>query len=258
MPREYQNSSLEKITSIIRESVDPGFDFVRPGPSPWYPSGNQTGQGKIALVTTAGLHLKTDSPFRAAEDPFGDTSYRWVPQGTPPSRFDLLAPYVDQRYIPRDTEVAFPQLALAEENTQGGSGPPSSRHASFSGGIIHPLPGLKDSAATMAESFLADGVEQVVLIPSCPLCVQTVCLVARELEERRLCTVCITLVPELSRMVGAPRTLEVKFPFGAPCGDPGNRSLHRALLREALAWIKEAPGPGAHRISSLHWRQTFP
>ena len=63
-----------------------------------------------------------------------------------------------------------------------------------------------------------DGAGAVVLLPTCSLCVQTVGLLARALEEGGLPTVAISMLPELSARVGTPRTLAVRFPFGAPCG----------------------------------------
>lgn len=84
---------------------------------------------------------------------------------------------------------------------------------------------------------------------------QTVCLLARELEARGLVTVTLSQEPELARIVGAPRVLELAFPFGAPFGDAGNASLHRAVLEEAWTWLTEATEPGAIRRSPLAWRR---
>ena len=69
-------------------------------------------------------------------------------------------------------------------------------------------------------------------------------------------TVSLTLIPELTRIVGAPRTLSVRFPFGAPAGDPGNAPMHRAVLLEALRLLLEAREPGTLRESILAWRRS--
>jgi hypothetical protein len=95
-----------------------------------------------------------------------------------------------------------------------------------------------------------------VLLPTCSLCVQTMCLVARELEGRGFATAVVSLIPELSEIVGAPRTLNVVFPFGAPCGDPQHTELHRAVLMEALELLTEAQQAGEARDSRNAWRRS--
>jgi hypothetical protein len=142
---------------------------------------------------------------------------------------------------------------LARDGVVGSAAP---RHASFCGGIVRPLPGLAHSTAQLAPMLEADGVTAAVLLPTCSLCVQTVCVLARELEGRGLPTVTISLLPELSSILGAPRTLTVPFPFGAPCGDPGNRALQQDVLREALELLAQPLAPGAMIASRHPWRRS--
>jgi hypothetical protein len=257
MPESIQDPVLLRLVERIRAHVDPAFEFISPGPLPWC-AATAVRTAPIALITTAGLHLKEDPPFRALEDPLGDTSFRVIAAGTPAADLDLAAPYVDQRHTPFDVEVALPLMALQALHDQGLAGPAAARHASFCGGIVRPLPGLEQSAEKLAMLFQEDGVGSVILLPSCPLCVQTVCLLARALERRGLPTVCVTLVPELSRIVGAPRSLALRFRFGAPCGDPGNTLLHQSVLLEALSLLEQAETPGVLRQSSLTWRGAPP
>jgi hypothetical protein len=162
---------------------------------------------------------------------------------------------VDRRYIPQDPEVALPLRALEEVHGEGRCGPPAARHVSVSGGIVRPLPGVGETAQAVAKIFREDGTGVVVLLPSCPLCIQTVCILARELESRGFPTVCVTLLPELSRIVGAPRSLAVRFPFGAPCGNPGNSALQRAVLSEALDLLFEAREGECLVASTLTWHR---
>jgi len=258
MSRSYQDPLLQKIADAARADVDPDFDFASPGPIPWRSTATAVTQTRVALITTASLHLEGDRPFRTLEELQGDTSYRIIPQDAPTHALDLAAPYVDRRYIPTDPEVALPRRALANLHRQGKAGPPAPRHASFSAGIIHPLPGLADSAASLSAIFREDAVGAVILFPTCPMCVQTTCVLARELESRGFVTVAITLVPELTRIVGAPRSIALRFPFGAPCGDPGHGALHRAVLLEALDLIASASEPGTLRESRLSWRRPPP
>lgn len=247
---------LLRIRDSIRAEVDPDFDYIAAGEPPWAEPPVAMSAVRVALVTTAGLHRRGDAPFRTMDQPLGDTTFRIVSASTVADDLDLRATYVDQRHIPRDPEVALPLRALDALHRAGICGPPSPRHASFSGGIVRPFPGLEQSAAALFDLFSEDGAGAAILIPSCPLCVQTVSLVARELERRGLPTVCLSLVPELSRIVRPPRTLSVRFPFGAPCGDAGNSALHQAVLSEALSLLAEAAQPGVMRESRHGWRST--
>lgn len=63
-------------------------------------------------------------------------------------------------------------------------------------------------------------------------------------------------MPELTQLVGTPRTLTVRFPFGAPFGNPFNRWLQPRVLSEALGLLAEATGPNTIKASSYRWRQS--
>jgi len=212
--------------------------------------------GETQLLTTGGLHDRNDAPFRALEEPLGDPGFRVIPHLHPKEALALDAPYVEQKFAPKDPEVALPMAALQALHEAGVVGPPGRRHFSFCGGVVRPYPGIAESCETIAGMLREDGAVAAVLLPTCSICVQTVCIAARELEARGFPTVTISLIPELTRIVGAPRTLAARFPFGAPCGDPGNASLHRAVLREAMELLVSLDGPGEIRASAHSWRGT--
>ncbi len=254
--KRFRTPLLKQIFEHVRAEWDPEFDFFTAETIPWAAPPVSLADTRIALVSTAALHPKGDAPFRTMEDPRGDTSFRVIPHGMEREGFDLDAPYVDGKYIARDLEVAMPMKALERLQGEKRIGPPARRHFSFTGGIIYPLPGLSESAEAVSGLLKEDGAGAVVLLPTCSLCVQTVSIVARELESRGFPTVTVSFLPELSEIVGAPRTLTVRFPFGAPCGDPGNAELHRAVLLEALGMLADAEEPGEIRASRNEWRKT--
>jgi D-proline reductase (dithiol) PrdB len=225
------------------------------GEIPWAPPPADLARARIALVTTGALHLKGDVPFRVFEEKWGDTGFRFVPHAAAREELDLEAPYVDEKYATRDPEVALPRRALDALVAEGTVGAAAPRHASFAGGVVRPFPGLAESAAAVHAAFREDGVGAAVILPTCSLCVQNICVIARELEARGIPTVCVSFLPELTEIVGAPRCLTVHFPFGAPCGNPDNPELHRAVLRDALGVLLDAKGPGTIAPSSHAWRE---
>lgn len=250
-----ENPHLARILELIRAERDPEFELLRRTPIPFTRLERPLSGARVALVTTAGLHLCDDDPFTVLEDPVGDTSFRVLPHGTPPDALDLAAGYVDAKYVRLDPEVGLPQAALERLHGEGRVGEPAPRHASLCGGILRPFPGLRRSAESLRAMFAEDGVDAVLLCPTCPTCVQTAGLVAGELEALGLPTVSLSLLPELSAITGVPRTLALHFPFGAPCGDPGNPALHAAVVAEALSLLAETTEPGGVRGSNLAWRR---
>jgi len=250
----FETPLLQQVFDVVRGEFDPEFAILSPGSIPWTPLSVPLASARIALVGTSGLHLTGDEPFRT-DDPHGDTSFRSIPHGASSGRLDTSAVYVDQKYAAGDPEVAMPMGTLERLSGEGLIGPPPARHFSFCGGIVRPLPGLAESAASLEALLREDGVDAALLLPTCSLCVQTVSLLAHELEARRFSTVVVSLLPELSRIVGTPRTLEVHFPFGAPCGNPGNVDLQRAVVHEALELLEEGDAPGVVRASRQHWRR---
>lgn len=254
--RTFRTALLQRIYRTIREEWDPEFSFFISSTIPWTAPPASVSDTRVALISTGGLHLVGDVPFRTMEERFGDTSFRVIPHGSGSETLALSAPYVDDKYVAYDLEVALPLKALERLHREKRIGPPAAHHFSFCGGIVHPLPGLAESAGRLEGILREDGAGAVVLLPTCSLCVQTVCVVARELEARGFPTVAVSLLPELSEIVGAPRTLTVRFPFGAPCGNPGNGELHRSVLLEALTLLMDAQGPGEIHASRYAWRRS--
>lgn len=53
--------------------------------------------------------------------------------------------------------------------------------------------------------------------------------------------------------VRAPRTLHVRFPYGAPLGPAGSATTQMAVVREALALLESAKEAGAIVDSAVEW-----
>ncbi|MCC6405791.1 MAG: hypothetical protein IT453_01400 [Planctomycetes bacterium] len=252
----FDDALLRKLVEMIRGSADPEFAFVRRLAVPWTAPRAPLRELRVALITTAGLHRRDDRPFRALEEPLGDPSFRTLAHGIAREELALDRGYVDPKYTAVDPEVALPMRALQELVDRGIVGASAPRHHSFVGGVIRPLPGLLESATALARELREDRVDAALVIPNCSICVQTAALVACELEARSIATVCVTLIPELTRVVGAPRSLAVHFPFGAPLGDPGNAELHRAVLAEALALLDSSRSAATLATSRYAWRKS--
>jgi hypothetical protein len=85
---------------------------------------------------------------------------------------------------------------------------------------------------------------------------QSVGLLQAAIERAGIPTVALTFSAELTQLIGTPRALAVRFPYGAPFGDPRNRWLQTRVLREALSLLDTATGPNTIAASTYRWRQT--
>ncbi len=85
---------------------------------------------------------------------------------------------------------------------------------------------------------------------------QSVGLLQSVIERRGIATVALTFLPDLTAVIGTPRALSVRFPYGAPFGNPLNPWLQTRILREALALLHPPTAPGTIRPTTYRWRQT--
>jgi D-proline reductase (dithiol) PrdB len=136
------------------------------GPPPWAPFRKPLADCTIALVTTAGVHLKNDPPFNMA-DQDGDPSYRVIPRGAQ-NRLIITHDYYDHRDADKDINIVFP-LDRLEEYAQGREiGAVAPWHYSFMGHIDGPhVPVLLTVTAPQVARQLSQAqADAVVLTPA--------------------------------------------------------------------------------------------
>ena len=80
----------------------------------------------------------------------------------------------------------------------------------------------------------ADAVDAAILVPNCPVCHQTVSLVARLLEQSGIASVVMGCAKDIVEQVGVPRLLFSDFPLGNAAGRP-QRSRVAGLHARARA-----------------------
>lgn len=208
--------------------------------APWTPLRKPLSECTLALVTSAGVHLRDDAPFVR-----NDSSYR-VMLNTVEHR-DILQSHsslgFDRTAIMQDVNVVFPVDRLRElvaDGTLGGLGP---RFYSFMG-AQEDVSAIKNTTSWEVGQRLADdGVDIVLLTPSCPVCTSTISVIARNFELNGLPTVVLSLVREHVVKIRPPRALYVPFPFGLPVGHVDDSTQQRAVLEAALGLFTAESGP---------------
>ena len=99
----------------------------------------------------------------------------------------------------------------------------------------------------------ADGVDAAVLVPNCPVCHQTISLVARHLEAGGISTVVMGCAKDIVEHAAVPRFLFSDFPLGNSAGKPHDSASQAFTLELALRVLETAPGPRTTVQSPLRW-----
>jgi D-proline reductase (dithiol) PrdB len=98
-----------------------------------------------------------------------------------------------------------------------------------------------------------DGADVAVLVPNCPVCHQTLALVARHLESHGIATVLMACAKDIAEHVGTPRVLFSDFPLGHAAGKPHDKASQAATLELALRVLESAPSARTTVQSPERW-----
>ncbi len=131
--------------------------FVTNADTPWTPFLKELKEARLALVTTAGVHLRSDPPYNM-EDREGDPTFRQIPSSTRVDDLMITHNYYDHRDADQDINLVFPLDRLKELESKGMIGGIAPRHLSFMGHIL----GRLEAARMLKE----DGVDAVFLTPA--------------------------------------------------------------------------------------------
>ena len=144
------------------------FPCMEHDDSPWTPMRKPLSESRVALVTSAGLHLRDDKPFITDHQRGGDHSYRVLPRRTPAS--DIIQSHVsigfDHTGIYRDINVTYPIDRLEELQEQGVIGSLADDYYSFMGALRDAAKVYSETGPEVARKMQDDGVEVVLLTPT--------------------------------------------------------------------------------------------
>ncbi|MBI3893071.1 MAG: hypothetical protein HY303_16255 [Candidatus Wallbacteria bacterium] len=143
------------------------YQGVRAGDVPWTVPRKPLAQSRVALVTTAGIHLKSQPPFDMT-DKQGDPSFRELPALLTAGEWTITHDYYDHRDALADANIVLPADRLAELAAAGRIGEVAPRHFSFMGHIDGPhIPVLMQRTAPRVARLLEeDRVDAAVLAPA--------------------------------------------------------------------------------------------
>jgi D-proline reductase (dithiol) PrdB len=168
------------------EKIVDGFRFLPPalrawvqtfipeeefkGAIPWTPMSKPLSQTAIALVTSAGISLKSDPPFnmeREKREPlWGDRSFRTIPRETTERDIEVNHLHINTTYIKQDINVILPLARMAEFERERTIGRLAPTAYSFYGFQWQNTDFLKEAIEPISKKMKVEDVEAVLLTPA--------------------------------------------------------------------------------------------
>ena len=223
--------------------------------APFQPLRKPLSESRVTLVTTAAPF----DPARGDQGPGakynGGAKFYQVYDGDTSKTHDLRISHVayDRVHTSADdsgTWFPLPQLRrLANERRIGEVAPrffgaPTNRSHRVT---------LETDAPDILARCRADQVDAAVLVPNCPVCHQTISLVARHLEANGIATIVMGCAKDIVEHAAAPRFLFSDFPLGNSAGRPHDSSSQAFTLELALRVLETAPAAQTIVQSPLRW-----
>jgi hypothetical protein len=222
---------------------------------PFTPLTAPLARARIALITTAAPY-QPDKGDQGPGAPYNAAAkfYR-VYSGDTAADHDLRIAHVaiDRQHTSmEDSNTWFPLPALRRAAASGRIGAPTAR--------FHGAPTNRSQRTTLevdAPELVArcreDGSDAALLVANCPVCHQTLALVARALEAQGIATVVMGCAKDIVEYVGVPRFLFSDFPLGNAAGRPHDPASQDHTLELALRLLETAPAPRTTVQSPLRW-----
>ncbi len=209
---------------------------------------------RVLLLTTAAPY-RPDKGAQGAGAPYNAAAkFYEVYVGDTALDHDLRVSHVaiDRSHLSDDSGTWFPLPALRRAQQRGRIGAITPR---FIG-----VPTNRSQRHTLAVDVprvLAlcreDAADAAVLVPNCPVCHQTMALMARQLEAAGIATVILGAAKDIVEHVGVPRLLFSDLPLGHSAGLPHDSAAQDLTLELGLRLLESAPAARCTLQSPLRW-----
>jgi D-proline reductase (dithiol) PrdB len=163
MPTPDLEERFRRWLKLISEMHD-GANFTANESRAWAPLRKPLAECTIALISTAGVHLKSQ-PAHEVLNPHGDASFREIPGDIQASDLAVDHLHYDTTDANTDPNCVFPIDRLRELVAMGIIGSVAPMHFGFMGFIPDGRLLRDTTAPIVAERLLAQGTDAVVLAP---------------------------------------------------------------------------------------------
>jgi D-proline reductase (dithiol) PrdB len=161
---------LDRLTTkLVQSWIELEMREEQPVKIPWTPLSKSLADSTVALISSAGLALKTDRPFDQEGERrnpwWGDPSYRVLPRTATAEDVKLYHLHIHPRVVEQDLNTLLPLQRLLELEDGGEIGRSAAHHYSFMGYTLQPETLLEERTPAMIQHMKRDGVNAVVLVP---------------------------------------------------------------------------------------------
>jgi D-proline reductase (dithiol) PrdB len=167
---EQQVDSYRFISGITKRMIRTWAGLEKPRPIPWSPLEKPLSECTVALISSAGIALKTDRPFDQdgeRRNPWwGDPSYRIIPNTARSEDVHCYHLHINSAYAEQDLNCLFPLGRLKELEALGEIGRSAARHYSIMGYILEPETLLQQTVPALIRNLEEDQADVVVLVPA--------------------------------------------------------------------------------------------
>jgi D-proline reductase (dithiol) PrdB len=238
LPVSYMQALTQRYQSL---GYPPYRWFEAKSAPPWQPFTKTLSTAHLGLLSTAGAYAVGQLAFHYKDD----TSIRAIPVATPDA--DLRFAHVTENYLAdarRDPGCVLPLNALRALASEGFIGSLPETVLSCMGGIYSQRRVREELAPAVLQAFRKEGVDAVLMVPLCPVCHQSVCLLARHFEENGIATLCFGAALDILQAGRPPRAVFVDYPLGHTAGKPFDREDQLDILRNGLRVLERNNLPG--------------
>ena len=148
------NTLSDQLTKVLTDLDCPTFESA-----PWV-RGGPLRERRVAIVSSAGVHLRTDRHFHGS-----DSGYRAIPNDAAPNDIVMThtSPNYDRTAFIQDLNTVLPLDRLAELAEDGVIGSVASHHYSFMGATDPRA--MEGGARELSGRLKGDAVDAVLLVP---------------------------------------------------------------------------------------------
>lgn len=119
---------------------------------------------KVALLSTAGVHLKSDPPFNV-DNRNGDHSIRTIPSDAEEEDIAVTHIFYDTRFAKTDPSIVFPLKQLKELAKEGVIASVSDTNIGLNGAILDTALAEQESIPAATQSLQNEDVDCALLVP---------------------------------------------------------------------------------------------
>jgi hypothetical protein len=226
--------------------------------APFTPLRTPLAKARLTIITTAAPY-RADKGDQGPGAPYNGGAKFYEPySGDTAEAHDLRISHIgyDRTHTTAtDSNTWFPLPALQRAKAAGRVGAITPRFHGAPTNRSHRVT-IETDAPEILRRCQEDGADAALLVPNCPVCHQTCCLIARHLEANGVSTVVMGCAKDIVEHAAVPRFLFSDFPLGNSAGKPHDTGSQDQTLELALRILESAPGPRTTMQSPIRWSES--